>query len=49
MQREKLINVSLMFRILEVVVNYGDFVCVNCYLYIGIVEILNLQLRCRFG
>ena len=24
--------------------NYGDFICVTCILYVGLVEILNLQL-----
>jgi len=49
MQREKLVDTWFVFRILEFVVNYGDFICVTCILYIGMVEILNLQLRYKYG
>jgi len=49
MQREKLVDILFVFRILEFVVNYGDFKCVTGILYVGIVEILNLLLRYKFG
>ena len=30
MEREKLVDIWIVFRILEFVVNYGDYVCVTC-------------------
>jgi hypothetical protein len=36
-------------RILEFEVNFGDFICVTFILYVGVVEILNLQLGYKFG
>jgi len=44
MEREVLTDIWFVFRILELEVNFGDFICVTCILYVGIVEILNLQL-----
>jgi len=35
-----------MFRILKIVVN---FICVTCILYVGLMEILNSQLRYNFS
>jgi len=49
MQREKLVDIWFVFRILEFVMNYGDLICVTCILYFGMVEILNLHLRNKFG
>jgi len=36
------------FRILEFVVNFDNFVRVSCILYIDLVETLNLQLGYKF-
>jgi hypothetical protein len=41
-------DIWFVFRILEFEVNFGDFICVTCILYVGIVEFLNLQLRYKF-
>jgi hypothetical protein len=43
MEREKLVDIWFVFRILEFEVNYSDFICV------GMVEILQLRLRYKFG
>ena len=43
MEREKLINIWFVFRIWEFVVNCGDFIRVTCILFVGLMEILNLQ------
>jgi len=40
------IIVQLVFGILEIVVN---FICVACILYVGLMEILNSQLRYSFS
>jgi len=45
--KKKLINIWLAFRILELETNFGDFICVT--FCVGIVEILNLQFRYKFG
>jgi hypothetical protein len=37
MEKKKLV-VLFVFRILEYEVNYGDFICVTCILYVGLVE-----------
>jgi len=49
MEGEKLVDILFVFRILEFEVNFGDFICVTCVLCVGLVEILNLRLRCKFG
>jgi len=49
MEREKPTDIWFLFRILEYVVNYGDFIRVTCILYVGIVESLHFQLRYKFG
>jgi len=49
MEIEKLTDILFVFRILEFVVNYDDFICVTCILWVRLVEILNLQLRRKFG
>ena len=38
MDREKLVHIWFVLRIWEFIVNYGDFICVPCVLYIGLVE-----------
>jgi hypothetical protein len=45
-EREGIINIWLVFGILEIVVN---FVSVTFILYVGLMEILNLQLRYNFS
>jgi len=49
MEREKLVDIWFVFRILELEVNFGNFISVTCILCVGMVEILNLQLRYKFG
>ena len=44
MNGKKETDIQFVFRILEFVVNCGDFICVTCILCVGLVEILNLQL-----
>jgi len=44
MEREKLVGIWFLFRILDFEVNFGFFICVTCVLCVGLVEILNLQL-----
>jgi len=41
-----MINIWLVFGILEIVVN---FICVTCILYVGLMEILNSQLKYNFS
>ena len=38
-------DIWFVFRISEFEVNFGDVICVTCILCVGLVEILNLQLR----
>jgi hypothetical protein len=45
MEREKSVDIWFVFRILEFVVNFGDFICVTCILYVGMVEILNFAVE----
>jgi len=45
-ERERMINIRLVFGILKIVVN---FIGVTCNLYVGLVEILNSQLRYNFS
>jgi len=47
MEREKLVHIWFVFRILEFEVNFGDFMCVTCILYAGLME--NYKLVCKFG
>jgi len=49
MEREKLTDIWFVFRILEFEVKFGDAICVTHILCVGLVEILNLQLRYKFG
>ena len=49
MHEKRETDIWFVFRILEFEVNFGDFICVTCILYVGIVEFLNLQLRYKFG
>ena len=35
--------------VLEFEVRFGEVICVTCILCVGLVEILNLQLRYKFG
>jgi len=49
MEREKLVDIWFVFRILEFEVNFGDLICVTCVLCVGLVEILNFQLRYQLG
>ena len=49
MEKEKLTDIWFVFRILAFFVNYGDFICVTFILCVDMVEILNLQLSCKFG
>jgi hypothetical protein len=37
--------VWFVFRILEYIVNYGDFICVTCILYVGLVENFKLAVK----
>jgi hypothetical protein len=48
-EREKLTDIWFVFRILEFEINYGNFIRVTCISYVGLVEILNLQLKYKFG
>ena len=48
-ERERLFDIWFVFRIWEFVVNYGDFICLTCVLYVGLVENFNLQLGYNFG
>ena len=41
-------DIWFVFRILEFEVNFGDVICVTYILCVGLVEILNLQLRYKF-
>ena len=43
MERGKVVDILFEFISLEFVVNCGDFKCVSCVLYVGIVEILHFQ------
>jgi len=45
MEREKLVDIWFVFRILEFVVNFGDFMCVTCILYVGPVENFKFAVR----
>jgi hypothetical protein len=45
MEREKLVDISFVFRILEFEVNSGDFMCVTCILYVGPVENFKFAVR----
>jgi hypothetical protein len=45
MEREKLIDIWFVLRILEFEVNFADFICVTCILYVGLVE--NFQFAVR--
>jgi hypothetical protein len=38
MEREKLVDIWCVFRILEFVLNFGDFIYVTCILYVNLVE-----------
>jgi len=49
MEGEKLVDIWFVLRILDFEVNFGDFICVTCVLCVGLMEILNLQVRCTFG
>jgi len=49
MERQKLVDIWFVFRILELEVNFGDFISVTRILCVGLVDILNLQLRYKFG
>ena len=50
MEREKIVDIWFVFRIWEFEVNFGDFICVICILYVGLVEIsFNLLLGYKFG
>ena len=49
MEREELFDIWFLFRIWEFVVNYGDFICLPCILYVGMVESFKLQLGYKFG
>jgi hypothetical protein len=44
MEREKLVDIWLVFRIWESEACYGEFVCVTSNLCVGMVGIFNLQL-----
>jgi hypothetical protein len=37
------------FRLLQFEMNYVNFICVTCISYVGLAEILNLQLKYKFG
>jgi len=49
MEREKLVDIWFVFRILELEVNFDDIISVICILCVSLVEILNLQLRYKSG
>ena len=38
MEKEKLVDIWFVFRIWEPEVNYGDFICATCILYVDLVE-----------
>jgi hypothetical protein len=43
MERQKLVDIWYEFRIWEFEVQCGEFICATCNLYVGMVEIFNLQ------
>jgi hypothetical protein len=45
MEREKLVDIWFVLRILEFEVNFGDFICVTCILYVGLVENFKFAVR----
>jgi hypothetical protein len=45
MEREKLVDIWYVFRVLEFVVNYDDFICVTCILCVGAVENFKFAVR----
>ena len=49
MEREKLIKIQFVFRILEFVVNFDNIIRVTCISYTDLVEILNLLLKYKYG
>ena len=49
MEGEKLVHIWFVFEILELVVNIGNFKRTICTCLIGMMEILNLKLRYKFG
>jgi len=48
-KRAKLTAIWYAFRILQFEMNSGNFIRVTCISYVGLVEILNLQLKYKFG
>jgi hypothetical protein len=49
MERQKLVGICFVFRIWEFEVNYGDFICVICILYVGLVDNFKLLLGHKHG
>jgi hypothetical protein len=45
MEREKLVDIWFVFRVLEFEVNFGDFVCVTCTLYVDLVENIKFTVK----
>jgi hypothetical protein len=44
-EREILVDIWFVFRILECEMNFGDFICVACILCVGLVENFKLAVR----
>jgi uncharacterized membrane protein len=47
MEREKLVDIWFVFRIWKFEVNYGNFICVTCILYVGLVENFKISVRMK--
>jgi len=45
MEREKLVDIWFVIRISEFEVNFDDFICVTCILYVGLVENFKFAVR----
>jgi hypothetical protein len=49
MERENLVDIWFVFRIWVFEVNYGDFICVTCFLYVDLVENFKFAVRICFA
>ena len=49
MEKEKLVDIWFVFTSWEIVVNYGDFICVTYILYADMLENFKLQFGYTLG